>query len=91
MPETRDLPEELQRPDFSQPFQVINAQLSYRSKRWEVYVGCENVADFRQIRPIIGWQQPFGRFFDTSSVWGPTRGREFYLGMRYDIKRNISG
>ncbi len=85
LPNTQSNPEEFQRPDFSKPYSVLNAQLTYNVKQFELYGGCENIFNFRQNRPIISWQNPFGRYFDTSSVWGPTRGREWYLGVRFRI------
>ncbi len=85
LPNTQGNPPEFQRPDFSENYMLVNAQFTYNLKKFELYAGCENIFDFRQKRPIIGWQDPFGQFFDTSSVWGPTRGRELYLGVRYKI------
>jgi len=70
----------------SKPYSLINAQFTKTWKRFDVYIGCENILDFRQERPIIGWQYPFGDSFDTSNVWGPTRGREFYLGVKFRVK-----
>ena len=78
-------PIEFQRPDFSDPYTVVNAQFTYNFKKLEIYTGCENIFNFRQIRPIISWQDPFSLYFDTSSVWGPTRGREIYLGARFRL------
>jgi outer membrane receptor for ferrienterochelin and colicin len=87
LPNTRNNPLPYQRPDFSKPYTVINAQFTYYFKKFDLYTGCENIFDFRQIQPIIGWQNPFGPYFDTSSVWGPTRGREIYAGVRYKLSR----
>ena len=53
----------------------------------EIFGGCENVLDYRQLRPIVGYQNPFGKYFDTSFAWGPTRGREFYFGIRFKIAK----
>ena len=85
LPNTQSNPSEFQRPDFSENYMLFNAQFTYNLKKFELYAGCENIFDFRQKRPIIGWQDPFGQFFDTSSVWGPTRGRELYVGVRFKI------
>ncbi len=82
LPDTRINPEEFQRPDFSNPYSVINAQFTYNFKSFDLYVGCENIFDVRQHQPILSWQDPFGPYFDTSSVWGPTRGQEMYVGVR---------
>ena len=85
LPNTSQNPTEFQRPDFSKPYTIVNAQFTYTFSKFEVYTGCENIFDFRQLQPIVSWQNPFSPYFDTSSVWGPTRGRELYLGVRFKI------
>ncbi|MFN5794318.1 MAG: hypothetical protein ACK455_05945, partial [Bacteroidota bacterium] len=67
---------------------VVNAQFTYNFKKFEVYVGSENIFDFRQKQPIISWQNPFSPYFDTSSVWGPTRGQEIYVGVRFKLSKD---
>ena len=88
LPNTRTNPTQFQRPDFSNSYTVLNTQFTYTLKRFEVYTGVENLFDFRQLQPIISWENPFSPYFDTSSVWGPTRGREIYVGVRLKIKEN---
>ena len=88
LPNTRTNPVGLQRPDFSKPYATLNAQFTYTFNKFEIYAGCENIFDFRQRQPIISWQDPFSPYFDTSSVWGPTRGRETYLGIRFRLKKD---
>jgi outer membrane receptor for ferrienterochelin and colicin len=85
LPNTQNHPIEFRRPDYSPIYSVINIQFTWTAGRWEFYTGVENLTDFRQLQPILSWQQPFGPWFDTSSVWGPTRGREGYAGIRYKI------
>ncbi len=85
LPDTQSNPVEFQRPDFSKPYTTVNAQFTYIFKKFEVYTGCENIFDFRQEQPIISWENPFSPYFDTSSVWGPTRGREAYVGVRFKL------
>jgi outer membrane receptor for ferrienterochelin and colicin len=87
LPDTKINPEPYRRPDYSDPFTVVNLQYTRTGKTVEWYVGCENIFDFRQLRPLLGWQDPFGPYFDTSAAWGPTRGREWYLGIRYTLHR----
>jgi outer membrane receptor for ferrienterochelin and colicin len=86
LPDTKLNPAEYRRPDYSQPYTTVNAQFTYVFKKFEVYTGCENIFNFRQNQPIISSQNPFGPYFDISSVWGPTRGREFYMGVRWKLK-----
>jgi len=85
LPNTASNPIEFQRPDFSKSFTLVNMQFTYSFKKYEVYAGCENVFDFRQMQPINSWQNPFGPYFDTSFVWGPTRGREIFVGVRFKL------
>lgn len=86
LPDTKSNPAQFQRPDYSQPYTTVNGQFTYIFKNFEVYAGCENIFNFRQNQPIISWQNPFSPYFDISSVWGPTRGREFYMGIRWRLK-----
>lgn len=86
LPGTSSNPEIYQLPASSDPYTVVNAQMTLNLKRFEIYGGCENIFDFRQERPILSWEDPFGPYFDSSSVWGPTRGREFYIGLRYRVE-----
>lgn len=87
LPNTRSNPIAFQRPDFSDPFTLINAQFTYNFPGLELYFGCENIFNFRQNQPILSWENPFGQYFDTSSVWGPTRGRELYIGVKYHLQK----
>lgn len=86
LPDTKSSPAAYQRPDYSEDYSTVNAQFTYVYKNFELYTGCENIFNYRQNQPIISWQNPFGPYFDISSVWGPTRGREFYAGLRWKLK-----
>jgi hypothetical protein len=56
-------------------------------KFFEIYAGVENLLDFTQENPIIAADDPFGPYFDTSFIWGPTRGREVYAGFRFILAK----
>ena len=86
LPNTQQNPVEFQRPNYSKAYTVVNAQFTYNLNRLELYTGVENIFNFRQNRAILSWENPFSPYFDTASVWGPTRGREFYVGFRYRIE-----
>ncbi|MBL7727338.1 MAG: carboxypeptidase-like regulatory domain-containing protein [Dinghuibacter sp.] len=86
LPNTKLNPAEFQRPDFSRNYTIVNAQFTWLFRNIEWYTGCENIFNFRQNQPIISWQNPFSPYFDISSVWGPTRGREIYTGIRWRLK-----
>ncbi|MBV6643928.1 MAG: TonB-dependent receptor [Cyclobacteriaceae bacterium] len=87
LPDTSDKPVELRRGSFSPDYVLFNAQVS-RGFRWgSIYLGAENLFDFRQSDPIIDAENPFGSEFDGSIVWGPVPGRVVYAGFRYKVKR----
>ncbi len=87
LPDTHLNPENLRRPDYSKAYSVAGLQVRRALKRFDLFAGCENLFDFRQKRPILGWEQPFSRGFDPSFAWGPTRGREFYAGFNFKIEK----
>ena len=86
LPDTRMNPPEYQLEEFSPQYVVLHAQVSKRFKWFEIYVGGENLTDFRQEDPILAPDDPFGPNFDASMVWGPLLGRRFYAGIRYTLK-----
>ena len=51
----------------------------------DLYLGIENITDFRQDDPIIDAADPGGSYFDSALVWGPVNGRTVYLGMRWRL------
>lgn len=86
LPSTEKYPLEFQRADSSEPYNLLDFQITKRWTDFQIYSGVENIFDFRQTFPILSSDQPFGAFFDPSFNWGPTKGREFYLGIRYSLK-----
>ena len=87
IPDTFSNPEVYQLAAKSPAFFLMNAQISKSwQKLFEVYVGVENIMDFKQDNPILASDQPFGPYFDSSLIWGPIMGRSFYVGLRYKIK-----
>ena len=70
------------------PFYVImNAQVTKKlGEHWELYVGGENLTNYKQDYPIISANNPTNEDFDASMVWGPLSGIRGYLGVRFQIK-----
>ncbi|GAB3526785.1 TonB-dependent receptor [Pontibacter brevis] len=69
----------------SDRFFTTNTQVTRAFKRWEVYVGGENLLNYRQPNAIVGASDPFGSNFDASMVWGPVTGRVVYTGLRFKL------
>lgn len=88
LPNTSGKPVEFQKAAFAPSYALINTQIA-RGFRWgSIYLGSENLLDFRQDDPIIDADNPFGEQFDGSLAWGPIAGRLIYAGFRYRVKRN---
>lgn len=76
-----------QRNGYSDSYVLMNAQITKDfGQKWSVYLGVENVTDFKLKNPIVAANDPFGSQFDTSMVWGPVFGRMAYAGFRFRIK-----
>lgn len=87
LPSTASNPTEYQIPTQSDPFITVNGQVTRAFKHFEVYVGVENLTNFRQSSPIIAANEPFGSNFDASLIWGSVNGRITYGGIRYKFKK----
>src|SRR5690606_8157711 len=66
-------------------FYNVNAQVTRTFVNWDIYLGGENLTNFRQMDPILNAHDPFGYKFDGGMAWGPVTGRMVYLGFRYKI------
>jgi outer membrane receptor for ferrienterochelin and colicins len=69
----------------SPSFEKLLGQVTYQTKRWEAYVGGENLTNYTQDNPIIGASEPFGPNFDAAMIWGPVTGPMLYAGFRFKI------
>ncbi|MFP9115879.1 TonB-dependent receptor [Flavobacterium sp. RHBU_3] len=87
LPYTGSNPAEYQRGDYSPAFATMNAQVTHSfSSVFEVYVGGENIGNYRQSNAIIGANDPLGSYFDTTLVYGPVFGQMYYAGLRFKVK-----
>lgn len=84
---TPDATNPLWKPNFK-AYTVVNAQVTKYFRRWSVYLGAENLFDYKQPHPIIDAENPRGDNFDGSMVWGPVHGRKIYAGLRFNISRD---
>ena len=66
-------------------FSMVYGQVTRQFKKWEMYLGVENLFNFTQANPIMGALDPFALGFDATMVWGPVAGRMVYTGLRYKI------
>lgn len=87
LPNTASNPEVDRLPDYSSPFSLMNAQITRTfSSVFEMYIGGENIGNYRQGKAILGSENPFGPTFDSSIVYAPVFGQMYYAGLRFKIK-----
>ncbi|NDV82626.1 TonB-dependent receptor [Bacteroides sp. 51] len=69
-------------------FEQLSAQVTRYFRHWSVYVGGENLTNYKQKNPIVGASDPWGDNFDSTMIWGPMHGAKFYIGLRFNLARN---
>jgi outer membrane receptor protein involved in Fe transport len=72
--------------EYAPRYALLNAQVTRAFKRLEVYLGVENLTNYRQPDPIQNAATPFSAGFDAAMVWGPVYGRLTYAGLRYRLE-----
>lgn len=70
---------------LSPAYPIFFAQVTHKMSRLDIYLGCENIADYRQHDPILNYDAPYSAGFNSMNVWGPLMGRKFYVGLRLNI------
>ena len=72
-------------------YPLLYMQVTRRFKGVDVYIGGENLTNFRQKDLILGTRgsdgfvNPRVASFDASAVWGPIMGVKVYAGMRFTL------
>ena len=76
---------------YSPVYPLLYAQITRRFKGWDVYVGAENLTNFRQKDVIAGSKGADGLVnprlgsFDASCIWGPLMGIKAHVGFRFTL------
>ena len=87
LPTTASNPTAYRLKEYAPSFAVMNMQVTRTfSSVFEMYVGGENIGNFKQSNGIIQNENPFGTYFDSSMIYGPTFGSMYYVGLRFKIK-----
>ena len=71
---------------LSDPFYLYNAQVTKKFRKFDVYLGGENLLSEMQENPIIDAENPNSKVFDASLIYAPVMGTVIYAGLRYKIK-----
>ena len=76
---------------YSTAYPLLYAQVTKRFKGVDLYIGGENLTNFRQKQLIFGDSDENGKYFteranfDASCVWGPIMGIKIYAGVRFTL------
>lgn len=63
----------------------LNVQLTREFRHFSIYVGGENLTNYRQPDPIINASNPWNATFEPTMIWGPVHGVMVYGGIRMKI------
>jgi outer membrane receptor protein involved in Fe transport len=81
-----DMVKAVENPELSPVYPMFFAQVSYKVSNFTLYVGCENIGNFKQPKPIVVPEGgPYAPGFNSSMVWGPLTGMKAYIGIRLNI------
>lgn len=70
-------------------FPQLNVQITRWFRHFSVYIGGENLTNFKQKNPIISASDPWGANFDSSMIWGPVHGTMVYAGIRFNFGNRL--
>ncbi len=71
--------------EYSPAYPMFFAQVTRRLRKVDLYLGCENIGDYRQGNPILSPENPFSSEFNSTVIWGPIMGRKLYMGLRFTL------
>ena len=87
LPNTHTNPTQYRLKEYANPFSRLNAQVTkVFSKQFEIYLGGENILNYKQEMPILAADDPFGAYFDSTIIHAPIQGANVYAGLRFNIE-----
>ena len=63
----------------------LNVQVTRRYRHVSVYVGGENLTNYRQPVPVLNASDPWSSTFEPTMIWGPVHGIMGYAGVRVNL------
>ena len=70
---------------YSPMYPMLFAQITRKFKGLDLYVGGENLLNYKQSNPIISADNPFSPDFNSTAIWGPLSGFKAYVGLRFTL------
>ena len=73
-------------PEFK-TYPTLNIQATRNFRHFSIYIGGENLTNYRQKAPVVGAANPWGPDFDATVVYAPLDGVMAYIGFRYTFTK----
>ena len=65
----------------------LQAQVTREFRKFSLYIGGENLTNYKIDNPILHSHHPWTSAFDATQVWGPVTGSMAYIGIRYKLEK----
>lgn len=66
-------------------YPMFYAQVTKKFRDLDVYIGGENLGNYRQKHPIMNANDPYSEGFNSTLIWGPLMGFKIYAGLRFTL------
>ena len=71
-------------------YPTLNLQVKRSFRHFDVYVGGENLTNYKQKNPILGYDNPWGENFEPTLVYGPVTGAMGYVSVRVNLGHRLN-
>ena len=65
----------------------LQAQITREFRNISLYLGGENLTNYKINNPILHAHHPWSSAFDATQVWGPITGAMAYIGVRFKLEK----
>lgn len=65
----------------------LQAQITRNFRNFSLYLGGENLTNYKIDNPIINSHHPWNAAFDATQVWGPITEAMAYIGVRFKLEK----
>lgn len=65
----------------------LQAQITREFRHFSIYVGGENLTNYKIPNPIRHAHHPWSKDFDATQIWGPVTGAMAYIGIRFKFEK----
>lgn len=65
----------------------LQAQVTREFRHFSIYVGGENLTNYKMADPVLHPHHPWSSSFDATQIWGPVTGAMAYIGIRFKLEK----